>query len=172
MNYLEKLLSIVVPCYNSQDYIDRCVESLLPGNDRVEILLIDDGSTDRTAEIIDKYERTYPKQVKAVHQENGGHGQAINTGMYLAKGKYVKVVDSDDWLDLNSYQKVLNFLESLEESNEEIDMLICNYIYDKVAMETNYSLEPDELAAGYVLSCQALPLTSDVVVDFDAKGMA
>ena len=66
MNYLEKLLSIVVPCYNSQDYIDRCVESLLPGNDRVEILLIDDGSTDRTAEIIDKYERTYPKQIKAV----------------------------------------------------------------------------------------------------------
>lgn len=134
MNYLEKLLSIVVPCYNSQDYIDRCVESLLPGNDRVEILLIDDGSTDRTAEIIDKYERTYPKQIKAVHQENGGHGQAVNTGMYLAKGKYVKVVDSDDWLDLNSYQKVLNFLESLEESNEEIDMLICNYIYDKVEL--------------------------------------
>lgn len=54
--------------------------------------------------------------------------------MYLAKGKYVKVVDSDDWLDLNSYQKVLNFLESLEESNEEIDMLICNYIYDKVEL--------------------------------------
>ena len=134
MNYLEKLLSIVVPCYNSQDYIDRCVESLLPGNDRVEILLIDDGSTDRTAEIIDKYERTYPKQIKAVHQENGGHGQAVNTGMYLAKGKYVKVVDSDDWLDLNSYQKVLNFLESLEESNKEIDMLICNYIYDKVEL--------------------------------------
>ena len=99
---------------------------LLSGNDGVEILLIDDGSTDRTAEIIDKYERTYPKQIKAVHQENGGHGQAINTGMYLAKGKYVKVVDSDDWLDLNSYQKVLNFRKVTTPHTDLYNLANCN----------------------------------------------
>lgn len=82
-----KLLSIAVPCYNSEGYMRNCIESLLPGGDEVEIIIVDDGSTkDRTAEIADEYAAKYPGIVKAVHQENGGHGQAVNTGLKHATG--------------------------------------------------------------------------------------
>ena len=104
-----KLLSIAVPCYNSEGYMRNCIESLLPGGDEVEIIIVDDGSTkDRTAEIADEYAAKYPGIVKAVHQENGGHGQAVNTGLKHATGLYFKVVDSDDWLDKENYPKVLD----------------------------------------------------------------
>lgn len=86
----------------------NCIESLLPGGEEVEIIIVDDGSTkDRTAEIADEYAAKYPTIVKAVHQENGGHGQAVNTGLKNATGLYFKVVDSDDWLDEENYPKVL-----------------------------------------------------------------
>ena len=99
-----KLLSIAVPCYNSEDYMRHCIETLLPGGEDVEIIIVDDGSTkDRTAEIADEYAAKYPGIVKAVHQENGGHGEAVNTGLRNATGLYFKVVDSDDWLDTESY---------------------------------------------------------------------
>ena len=65
-----KLLSIAIPCYNSQDYMESCIESLLVGGEEVEILIVDDGSSDRTAEIADDYARKYPTIVKAIHQEN------------------------------------------------------------------------------------------------------
>mgnify|MGYP002705939845 CR=1 FL=1 len=67
-----KLLTITVPCYNSQDYLDRCMESLLVGGEDVEILIVDDGSTDRTAEMADAYAQKYPAIVKVIHKQNGG----------------------------------------------------------------------------------------------------
>ena len=94
-----KLLSIAIPCYNSQDYMENCIESLLVGGEEVEILVIDDGSSDRTAEIADAYARKYPTIVKVIHQENGGHGEAVNSGIRNATGLYFKVVDSDDWVN-------------------------------------------------------------------------
>ena len=93
-----KLLSFAIPCYNSKDYMEHCIESILPGGDDVEIIIVDDGSKDETAAIADRYAAEYPDIVKAVHQENGGHGEAVNTGLKNATGKYFKVVDSDDWV--------------------------------------------------------------------------
>ncbi len=101
-----KLLSVTIPSYNSQDYMEHCIESLLPGGEDVEIIVVDDGSTDRTAEIADAYAEKYPTIVKAVHQENGGHGEAVNAGIRNATGLYFKVVDSDDWVDGEAYQRV------------------------------------------------------------------
>ena len=95
-----KLLTITVPSYNSEAYLDRCMATLLPGGDEVEILIVDDGSTDRTAEIADEYERKYPNIVRAIHKENGGHGDAVTTGIRNATGLFFKVVDSDDSLSL------------------------------------------------------------------------
>ena len=127
-----KLLSIAVPCYNSEGYMRNCIESLLPGGEEVEIIIVDDGSTkDRTAEIADEYAAKYPTIVKAVHQENGGHGQAVNTGLKNATGLYFKVVDSDDWLDEENYPKVLDKLAELVREGQNVDMMLCNYIYDK-----------------------------------------
>ena len=83
--------------------MERCVDSLLIGGEDVEILLIDDGSTDRTGEIADEYERNYPGIVRAVHKSNGGHGSGVNVGLHLATGCYFKVVDSDDWLSEDAY---------------------------------------------------------------------
>ena len=93
-----KLLTITVPCYNSQDYLDRCMESLLVGGEDVEILIVDDGSTDRTAEMADAYAQKYSAIVKVIHKQNGGHGSAVNTGIASATGLFFKVVDSDDWV--------------------------------------------------------------------------
>ena len=127
-----KLLSIAIPSYNSQDYLSHAVESLLPGGDEVEILIVDDGSRDRTAEIADDYEKRYPGIVRAIHQPNGGHGDAVMTGLKNARGLYFKVVDSDDWADADAYPKVLSTLRAFVE--EPLDMLISNYIYDKVGV--------------------------------------
>lgn len=126
-----KLLSIIVPCYNSQDYMERCITSLLVGGEAVEIIIVNDGSKDETAAIADRFASHFPSIVKAVHQENGGHGQAINTGLAHASGKYIKVVDSDDWVDANAYQEILAFLASQTNLAEPVDMLISNYVYEK-----------------------------------------
>jgi glycosyltransferase involved in cell wall biosynthesis len=129
-----KILSIAIPCYNSEAYMEKCIESLLPGGDDVEILVVDDGSKDRTAEIADSYEEKYPGIVKAIHQENGGHGEAVNTGLRNATGLYFKVVDSDDWVDEQAYPKMLAALKELIGGPETVDMVISNFIYDKVGV--------------------------------------
>ena len=98
-----KLISFVVPCYNSQEYMRHCIDTLLPGGDQVEILIVNDGSSDNTAAIADEYEKKYPDICRAIHQENKGHGGAVNTGIKNATGIYLKVVDSDDWVNEYAY---------------------------------------------------------------------
>ena len=119
-----KYISFVVPCYNSEEYMEKCIESLLIGKDDVEIIIIDDGSSDNTGKIADRYQKKYPKIVKAIHQENGGHGAGINTGLKHATGKYFKVVDSDDWLDAKAYKKLLKEVKEID-----ADLIVCNYVY-------------------------------------------
>ena len=127
-----KLLTIAIPCYNSESYMEKCIESLLPGGSRVEFLLVDDGSKDRTAEIADSYAARYPGIVRAIHQENKGHGGAVNTGIANADGFYFKVVDSDDWVDRDAYLTILDTLENLAREGQGVDMMISNFVYDKV----------------------------------------
>lgn len=128
----KKILTITIPCYNSQDYMKKCVDHALIGGELVEILIVDDGSTDDTAQIADAYAEKYPTIVKAIHKENGGHGDAVNTGIAHATGVYFKVVDSDDWLDKEAYKQVLKVLKKLVEDEKDLDVLLSNYIYDKV----------------------------------------
>ena len=127
-----KLLSIAIPCYNSENYMKKCIDSLLVGGEDVEIIIVDDGSTkDRTAEIADEYQARYPSIVKVVHKENGGHGSAVNAGIDAATGLYFKVVDSDDWVKEEAYGKVLDTLKQMVGGDKVLDMLICNYVYEK-----------------------------------------
>ena len=126
-----KLLSFAIPCYNSEAYMEKCIESILPGGEDVEILIIDDGSKDRTAEIADAYASRYPTICKAIHQENGGHGEAVNAGIRNATGLYFKVVDSDDWVDQDAYRSILAKLKELAGGNKHLDMFLANYVYEK-----------------------------------------
>lgn len=122
-----KLLTVTVPCYNSEAYMEKCVDSLLLGGERVEIIIIDDGSKDRTGEIADAYAEKHPSIVHVIHQENGGHGEGINQGLIHATGKYFKVVDSDDVMS----EDFPAFLDKLEEceNNGGIDLMVTNYFY-------------------------------------------
>ncbi len=114
----------------------HCIDSLLVGGEDVEILIVDDGSTkDNTAEIADEYQEKYPSIVKAIHQENGGHGEAVNTGIRNARGHFFKVVDSDDWVNEEAYIKILEFLKTSVEEEKNLDMLISNYVYEKVGVK-------------------------------------
>ena len=127
-----KILTIAIPSYNSMDYMRNCIESLLPGGEDVEILIVDDGSKDETPAIADEYEAKYPGIIRAIHQENGGHGEAVNAGLRNATGFFYKVVDSDDWVDAEAYQKILAFLKEAVKEEEPLDMLLSNYVYEKV----------------------------------------
>ncbi len=126
-----KLLSITVPCYNSAAYMSRCIDSLLPGGEDVEIIIVNDGSSDRTAEIADEYAAQYPNIVRVIHKENGGHGSAVNAGLEAAKGLFFKVVDSDDCVKEIAYRKILVTLAEFAGNDKRLDMMISNFVYDK-----------------------------------------
>ena len=126
-----KYLSVAIPCYNSEQYMSHAIETILAGGEDIEILIVNDGSKDRTLEIAQQYHKKYPTIVKVVDKENGGHGDAVNAGLKNASGKYFKVVDSDDWVDKDALFQILNLLHEWERKNEQVDMLISNYVYEK-----------------------------------------
>ena len=131
-----KTITFAVPCYNSAEYMDKCIESLLAcddGRNDVQIVIVDDGSTkDDTSAKADAWQADYPGTILAVHQPNGGHGQAVNTGLAHAEGRYFKVVDSDDWLDADAMREVMRYLRRQCELRDATDLVIGNYVYEKV----------------------------------------
>ena len=126
-----KLLSVATPCYNSQAYMEHCIETLLTGGGDVEILIVDDGSKDDTAAIADRLAAEHPDIIRAIHQENKGHGGAVTTGLRNATGLYFKVVDSDDWVDTDALRVILDRLREFAKTEKPVDLVISNYIYDK-----------------------------------------
>ena len=126
-----KLITFAVPCYNSADYMDHCVQSLLKAGEDIEIILVDDGSTkDDTPAICDRWAAEYPDIIRVIHQENGGHGEGVNQGIRNATGLYYKVVDSDDWLDENALTAVMEKLREFAKMPAPVDLLIANYVYE------------------------------------------
>ena len=136
---LQKAISFTVPCYNSADYMDNCIQSLIDlnsGDDDIEIIIVDDGSNeDNTLEKALYWEKKYPTTVRVIHQENGGPGQAVNTGLKNAKGLYFKVVDSDDYLDKQGSVPILEYIRRqamrIDDGSQATDMIIGNYVYNK-----------------------------------------
>ncbi len=122
-----KLLSIIIPAYNVSDYIEECVESLVKEKsivDNLDVIIINDGSTDDTLKKAKKYEEMYPNSVRIIDKENGGHGSGINIGIKLAKGKYLRVLDSDDWIINDSLCKQIQYIRNTE---YEPDIIINPY---------------------------------------------
>jgi glycosyltransferase involved in cell wall biosynthesis len=135
-----KLLTVTVPCYNSAAYMEHCVDSLLPGGEGMDIVIIDDGSTDETGAIADRYAEKYPDIVRAIHQENGGHGAGINQGLKNARGLYFKVVDSDDRLDRDALEKLMAELGGLAAEGKQVDLIVNDYVYDQVDQPAVFSV--------------------------------
>jgi glycosyltransferase involved in cell wall biosynthesis len=126
-----KYLTVAIPCYNSYDYMSNAIESALICKEDIEIIIVNDGSKDKTNEIGEQYAAMYPDTVKYVYQENGGHGEAVNTGLKNASGIYFKVLDSDDWFDKAALVKVVETLKDLYQKGDVVDMMIANYVYEK-----------------------------------------
>lgn len=126
-----KLISFVVPCYNSQAYMKNCIDRLLAGGDDVEIIIVNDGSTDVTLKIAKTYRANFPNIVKVIDKPNGGHGSGINYGLKEAEGLYFKVVDSDDWLDTDALAKLIATIKSHISAGQLPDLYITNFVYDK-----------------------------------------
>ncbi len=126
-----KLLTCVVPCYNSAAYMERAVDSLLAGGEEMDILIVNDGSTDSTGDIADRLAREHPGLIRVHHQPNGGHGSAVNYGVYHGQGEFFKVVDSDDRLDKASLPGLMDVLRRCVEQADRPDLVIHDYVYDK-----------------------------------------
>ena len=138
---MEKLITFAVPCYNSADYMDHCVETLLAAGPEAEIILVDDGSTkDDTPAKCDAWVERHPDIIRAIHQENGGHGEGVNQGIRHAQGLYYKVVDSDDWLDTAALAKVMEKLREFSKLPAPVDMVIANYVYEHVEDNTHKAM--------------------------------
>ena len=136
------ILTVTVPCYNSAAYMRKCIDSLVTGGDDVEILIVDDGSTkDNTLEIAREYEKKYPNQCRAIHQENKGHGGAVNTGIANATGYFFKVCDSDDWFDVDAFRHYLQVLKRLIRQDQATDCVFTNFIYDKVDKQKKFTMQ-------------------------------
>ena len=130
-----KYITFAIPCYNSEAYMEKAINSILPAGDDAEILIVNDGSTDKTKKIGKHYAEKFPSIVKVINKENGGHGDAVNSGLSHASGKYFKVVDSDDWVDEDALIKLLDVIKGFVREGSEVDMIVSNYVYEKAGME-------------------------------------
>ena len=135
-----KLLTVAIPCYNSESYMEHAVETALCGGEEIEILLVNDGSTDKTAEIADRLAAEHTTIIKAIHKENGGHGSAVNAGLANASGIYYKVLDSDDWFDEQALIKVMDILKGFVKDGKGVDMFLANYVYEKPSLQKHKAI--------------------------------
>ncbi len=121
---MEKILSVSVAAYNVESFIEQCLDSFIDEEilDKIEVLVTDDGSTDRTREIVERYQERYPQTFRLIRQENAGPGSTVNSGMRHAKGKYFRMVDGDDWVLTENMAEYVRFLE-----DHDVDMVCTNY---------------------------------------------
>ncbi|MGV2985976.1 glycosyltransferase family 2 protein [Microbacterium sp. AGC85] len=128
------LLTVVVPAYNAQAYLRRALDPLRDIAD-VEIVIVDDGSSDETGALADVYAERWPHRYRVIHQENAGHGGAINAGVAAARGTYLKVLDADDWLDVDALRRTLDHLRLVERTGG-VDALFTDYVHERLGKST------------------------------------
>ena len=125
-----KLLTLVVPSYNAEQFLRTCVERMVPAGPEADILIVDDGSTDRTPQIADALAAEHPENVRVIHQENGGHGEGLNQGIRTAEGIYLKNVDADDRIDTDSLLELMELLRAHAAPEDQADLVVNDYVYD------------------------------------------
>ena len=144
-------ISIIIPVYNAEKYLKKCIDSVINQNvESKEIILVNDGSIDNSQEIIDEYVAKYPDMIKAIKQENAGQAVARNVGIENASGEFLAFLDSDDYLEENSYQLALNKAEC-----DDLDIVCFDYyeiINEKKEEKQHYFLNTDDVVRKYIVS--------------------
>lgn len=143
-----KILSFIIPSYNSEPYLDKCISSMLVPEilDRLEIIVVNDGSTDATAAVAEAYCAQYPGVVRLISQENRGHGGALNTGCAAAQGKFLKVVDADDWI---VSKNLPDFIALLEQCDSDVVLTHHHTIDIGTGEIKNWKSYPPEFGKAY-----------------------
>ena len=129
-------MSVIVPIYNTQDYLAACLDSLVQQTlQSIEIILINDGSTDHSGRIAEDFAQRYPEKIRLLQQENGGQAKARNLGLCVAEGKYVGFVDSDDVVATDMYERMYR-----EAEHNQADLVECGYRYCKIVNDAELQL--------------------------------
>lgn len=146
----EKILSVIIPSYNSKPYLDKCLGSLVVPElmDKIDVIVVNDGSTDGSESICEEYIEKYPDSYSLINKENGGHGSAINAGAEKARGRYMKVLDADDWFLTES---IPEFIGKLENASADV-VLTCHHTINITTGEIkNWRCFPDEFDREYTM---------------------
>lgn len=134
---MNKLLSICIPSYNMESFLHRCVDSLLiPSLDKLEIIIVNDGSRDRTLEIARAYQQAYPGSVVVVDKANGHYGSTVNAALKIATGKYFRILDADDWFDTKALEALVHKLDDCE-----ADCVFTNFVVHDLSKEQVVSIQ-------------------------------
>lgn len=174
-----KILTISVAAYNSEKWLSRCVESFINTNvlDKLDVIIVNDGSTDKTLEIAQKYHAKYPDSIRYIDKPNGGHGSTINVSIDAAKGRYYKIVDSDDWVEKEGLERLVACLEKTH-----IDVVINPYnvvnadtgkkTYNKLFVHDfkipdGKKLKVSQLPKDYIFSMHQLTIRTDLLKNRD-----
>lgn len=116
--YNEKILSIIIPTYHAEKFLEKCLDSFLIKEEvlfnKLQVIVVNDGSPDNSAEIAQRYMEQFPNVYELINKENGGHGSGINIGVKYAKGKYFKVIDADDWVDTKQLEQYIQILQDCD----------------------------------------------------------
>ncbi|MCI8455399.1 MAG: glycosyltransferase family 2 protein [Lachnospiraceae bacterium] len=175
-----KLLSVIVPMYNVERYIEQCLESLSCSDwiGDLEVLIINDGSSDCSSRLAEKFESQYPQIFRIIDKENGGHGSAINRGIEEAVGKYFKVVDGDDWVDKKKFAQLLSYLKEID-----TDLVITGYYwvdehtgkktierrYNFFAVDYGRTYQFDTLPKEFALKMHAVTFRTSILKQMPAR---
>lgn len=152
-----KVLSVIVPTYNMEYYLDKCLSSLIIGEPDSEIMccldviVVNDGSSDRSSEIAHQYKAKYPNSFKVLDKKNGNYGSCINAALPIARGKYVKVLDADDYLDRNAFMSYLQIIKDIH-----VDAILTNYVNVNLSGEVTTYRVPNHVEKEKVLPWQAI----------------
>ena len=152
----EKLLSIIIPSYNMEKFLRRCLDRLIIGSDQMEwidVLIVNDGSTDSTSAIGHEYESKYPGIFRVIDKPNGHYGSCINAALKVALGKYIRILDADDYFDTKAFTSYLNALSRID-----VDLVVTDFtqvdpdghvvsrtVYQSLKTETVIRIEDTEL---------------------------
>lgn len=154
---MQKLLTIVVPTYNMQDYLNRCLDSLVVSSElmqQLEVLVVNDGSKDNSSVIAHEYEVKYPETFRVIDKENGNYGSCVNRGLAEAQGKYIKVLDADDWFDTGEFEKLMEKLTAIE-----VDMVLTPFRSVDVTGKVN-GVNAQNLPIGEIIDFNTIDKTS------------